>query len=345
MSEKLNNWRKELRRLTMETGIREEAVCEYLDVSYSHITGWQKRTPVKRETLIGIGMAYHQGLDLINNWIVSYGDKRKLYAKDVLGDLVWIYLINANTADTESGTNYYKLYDQCRDAIRETYISIWNEHIEHSKDTADVEDGLNKVVYDPRFNGLRAFVVENIDSFKTAYSKPRRMLSSYVRAILDTHTAANDGQRTPINFLRGYLDDAMINYVTGNEESIHVMDMKSKGVTVKTKPIPKLRKTHIALCLALGMTVNELNTYLDLMGYSMLNPETEEDAHLIECLNRWEAKHPNVAKFKTAEIKGGTCDKIAEKDSLQAVSDMLMLRSDLDYEYQKNGWNFPYMKG
>ncbi len=345
MGEKLNDWRKELRHLTKTTGIREEEVCEYLDVSYSHITGWQKRTPVKRETLIGIGMAFRQKLDLINDWIVRYGDKRKLYAKDVLGDLVWIYLINANAADPDSETNYYKLYDQCRDAIRETYISIWNEHIEHSKDTADVEDDLNKVAYDPRFAGLRAFVVENIDSFKTAYTKPRRMLSAYVRAILDTHTEANAGQRTPVNFLRGYLDDAMINYVVGSDESIHVMDMKSKDMTVKQRPIPKLRKTHIALCLALGMTTDEINTYLELMGYACLSPDADEDARLVECLGRWEAKHPKVAKFKRVKIIGETCDKMSEKDSLQAVSDMLMLRSDLDYEYLNNGWSFPYMKG
>ena len=36
------------------------------------------------------------------------------------------------------------------------------------------------------------------------------------------------------------------------------MDMKSKDVTAKMKPIPKLRKTHIALCLALGMTTGEI---------------------------------------------------------------------------------------
>ena len=345
MSEKLNNWRKELRRLTMDTGIREEEVCDYLDVSYSHITGWQKRTPVKRETLIGIGMAFRQDVDLINDWIVHYGDKRKLYAKDVLGDLVWIYLINAGAADPEDDTNYFRLYDACRDSIRETDISIWNEHIEHSKDTADVENDLHKVVYDPRFAGLRAFVVENIDSFKTAYSKPRKMLRAYVQAILDTHTEANDGQRTPVNFLRGYLDDSMINYVVGSDEHIHVRDMKSKDVTVKQRPIPKLRKTHIALCLALGMTTEEINTYLELMGYAQLHPDAEEDARLLKCLGSWEAKHPNVAKFKRAKINGETCDKINEKDSLQAVSDMLMLRSDLDYEYQNNGWDFPYMKG
>ena len=171
------------------------------------------------------------------------------------------------------------------------------------------------------------------------------MLSAYVQAILDTHTEANDGQRTPINFLRGYLDDAMINYVTGSSESIHVMDMKSKDMTVKQRPIPKLRKTHIALCLALGMTTDEINKYLELMGYARLNQDAEEDSRLIECLGKWEAKHLNVAKFKRAKIKGETCDKISEKDCLQAVSDMLMLRSDLDYEYLNNGWGFPYMKG
>ena len=353
MNRKLDNWKKELNHLTEVTGVSDDAVCDYLDVSREHMTWWRKRIPVKRETLIGIGMAYGQDLDLINDWIVRYGDKRKLYAKDVLEDLVWIYLINASAAAFEAGrdapvqerVNFYQLYEPCRDMIRETYVRVWNEYTEHPKDTAEVEDGLNAVKYDPMFGDLRAFVIENIDSFKTAYSKSRKMLTSYVNAILETHAAASSSGRTPVNFLRGYLDDAMINYICGDDQVFHIAETESKGVSVRIKPIPKLRKTHIALCLALGMTENELNTYFSLLGYAPLNPEVEEDRRLIQSLEKWDEAHPAVAWFKRIRIQGESYDIISDRDSLQAVSDMLMLRSDLEYEYARNGWRFPYMKG
>lgn len=344
MGNKLSSWRNEFNNLTQVTGIREEEVCDYLNVSHSHIIGWRKRTPVKRQTLIGIGMAFKQDLEFINDWIVRYGNKRKLYAEDLQDDLVWIYLINSNTADRESGTNYYRLYDACRDAIMKTYFGIWNDSVEPSKDPVDIAGALNNVAFDPEFSGLKVFVIENIDSFRTAYSKPRKMLGTYIRVFLDVLSAANGGQRRPINSLRGYLDDSMINYVTGSEDVINVMDLKSKGMTAKLKPVPKLRKTHLALCLALGMTNNEINTYLDLMGYSTLDPDSEEDSHLIKALESWEAKHPEVAKFKRARILGEANVELSEEECFQAAREMLMMRSNLDYEYLKHGWKFPYMK-
>ena len=353
MNRKLESWRKEISGLAEATGISQYEVCDYLHVSHEHVKWWKKRVPVKKDTLIGIGMAYGQPLDVINDWIVRYGDKRKLYAKDALEDLVWIFLVHANadefgdvrSAPLSDRVNYYQLYESCREKIRETYIRVWNDYIKHPRDTAEVEEELIKVGYDPEFGNLRAFVIENMDSFKTAYSKSRKMLSDYVNAILVTHTAAGSTQRTPINFLRGYLDDAMINYICGSDENIHVLNMKSKDTTVKMKPIPKLRKTHLSLCLALGMTVEEINTYLKLMGYAPLDPGDEQDGRLIQALEDWDARHPDVGRFKKVSIQDRGCDIISDGDSLQAVSAMLMLRSDLEYAYRKSGWDFPYMKG
>ncbi len=81
------------------------------------------------------------------------------------------------------------------------------------------------------------------------------------------------------------------------------------------------------------------------MGYAPLDPGDEQDGRLIQALEDWDARHPDVGRFKKVSIQDRGCDIISDGDSLQAVSAMLMLRSDLEYAYRKSGWDFPYMKG
>ena len=343
-----SDWKKEIDALTEATGISKEEVCEYLDIQYQKGIGWYRKLPRRREMFIGIGMGFKQDLAVIDDWIVRYGDKQRLYPKDLLSDLIWIYLINSNHKDQTSSLNYYQLYDRCKARVRETYIELWNEYIQNSHGTASVEEALGSVEYDEEFQDLRAFIIDNMDSFKTAYSRPRTMLGRYVQAILGVYTTANEGKEVPINFLRGYLDDAMINYLTGDTDKINVLDMKSRGRTAARKPIPKLRKTHISLCLALGMVAGEVDHYLDLMGYAPLDKTVEDEGRLLRTLGRWEKRHELVHMFKIRYIEGdpdeGEEPDMDDEQRLQASSDMLMLRSDLEYEYRQRGWKFPYMK-
>lgn len=560
MAGKIREWRNELDTLVEKTGISLEDVCEYIGVSYPDKIGFYNKIPRKREMFIGIGMAFGQDLHMIDNWIVRYGEKKKLYAKDALSDLIWIYLINSNhngcvssdpsekdskdiqccsrmsddgrpviaadigrttvvddasqpaitkgsgdntsqpantggsgdnasqpaitggsgdnasqsaitgdsgdnasrsaaAADSEcegggpvSTTikrpeiNFFNLYDECQIKVQNAYIELWNEYVENDKETALVENDLGAVAHDAKYEGLRAFIAQNMDSFKTAYRKPRNMLSEYVRTILDTYTRANDGKETPINFLRGYLDDSMMNYITGNPQSINVMDMRSRDRVINIKAVPKLKRTHIALCLALGMTIQEINNYLDMMGYQPMDPASKDEKRLLEMLHDWDEDHPLTRRYKEKYLlwkdwthvgddpaepdmstdlpvdvskigrmklqesandsgstefqacssnngstnsreqdtgSGSTISKeitsrngstnswepesenrkkksqdhnlgngstgysendLTMKEELQAVSDMLMMRSDLEYEYSLEGKTFPYMK-
>ena len=344
----IKEWKAELNNLVEATGISLEEVCDYLGVAYRENIGFYFKLPKKRETFIGIGMAFHQDSDKINEWIKRYGKKRKLYAKDLLGDLIWLYLIHAGMKDTLGEINYYKLYDECRDTALEIYRELWDEYQKSAKGTTTMSEELKSVHFDPRFEGLRSFVVENMDSFRTAYSRPRKMLMTYVQAILDTYTRASDGIETPISFLRGFLDDSMINYITGSHETIQVMDMKSRDRSINIKAIPKLKKTHISMCLALGMCADEIDRYLEMMGYFPLDEEDRVEGLLKQHLEKWKAEHPLTGKFKAKYINDEgdqhAQTSLSEKEELQAVSDMLMLRPDLKLEFAKEGKRFPYMK-
>lgn len=349
-----DSWKKELDELVNTTGISFTDVCAYIGSTYSKSVGFYYKTPKKRESLIGIGMAFACDLDTINRWIQSYAGKNRLYSKKVLSDMIWIYLINSNkrhgvgakgASEGVDIINYYSMYDECREAVLETYIRLWNEYVSNAKGTVDVDRDLDAVNYDERFEGLRAFVAENMDSFKSAYNRPRKMLQKYVSVILSVHSAANDGKGTPINYLRGYLDDSMINYITGSSENINVVDMKSRNRVINAKAVPKLRKTHISMCLALGMCTGEINEYLEMMGYASLNERENSEDELIKLLGKWEADHPKVYEFKTKYLNGrADAELTGSKEELRAVSEMLMLRSDLKYEARKTGKDFPYMK-
>ena len=136
----------------------------------------------------------------------------------------------------------------------------------------------------------------------------------------------------------------MINYLAGSTETINVKDMKTRGRTVNIKSVPKIKKTHISLCLALGMSKNEINEYLEMMGYAPLDEQSADEACLLKMLENWENSHELQWEYKKKFIKGDKSIILKPEEELQAANDMLMLRQDLKYEYAKENRSFPYMK-
>ncbi len=328
-------WRAELKSLSEDTGISFEDVCRYIDTEPSAQPGFYKKMPKLRDTFIGVGMAYKLPLDTINRWLSKYGAKRKLYVKDVLSDLIWIYLITVNYNDRSTDTNYYSLYDSCRKAVVEIYNDVWNDLRSDDVDTVILQSGMEHVGYDKDFTGLRSFVVENIDAFKTAYVKPRRLLHLYVTRILEIKNLHDDRQRKwTMSSLRGYLDDSMINYLSGSPETINVMDSAYGSITSSIKYIPKTKKAHISMCLALGMTQPVLDDYLEMMGYSPLDGVDQDEGALINMLNQWDRAHPLQAKLKKV-YRNGSPEEMHPKDQLTAVQEMLELRADLKTMYEE----------
>ncbi|MCQ4636392.1 hypothetical protein NE619_06595 [Anaerovorax odorimutans] len=99
-------------------------------------------------------MAYKLPLKTINRWLVKYGGKKQLYIKDVFNDLVWIYLINANLRDSDSGNNYYRKFDECSNSIKEIYNHMNEEIAEDDAGTADLDNDIKNIVFDPDYVAL-----------------------------------------------------------------------------------------------------------------------------------------------------------------------------------------------
>ena len=342
--QKLRSWKYTLDTLSEQTGTSLKEVAEYINAAYNEDgVSFYVKIPRKRSVYIGIGMAYRQPVEVINEWITSYGRKRKLYAKDISEDLVWIYLINANINDKSCGVNYFRKYEEYQSVAYAVFRERWDEIVLGSTDTADIEISLGQAEYGPEYDGLKAFVAEHMDAFKTAYAKPRTYLDLYVKSILTacrTHPTLNSLRS--LNSLRGYLDDSMINFLSGNSETINVIDKKTGKRTINIKHVPKGRKKYINLCLALGMTAGDINHYLEIMGYPMLETESREEGVLTSALAEWESLHPIQRSFKQKYIEGDPSIRLTEEEEHQAVEQMLQLKSDLSEYYRRRDMVFTY---
>ena len=332
-------WRNELKALVDRTGTEFPYVCRYIGLEPSEQPGFYRKMPRVRETFIGIGMAYKLPLDTINRWLSKYGAKKKLYIKDVLSDLIWIYLITVNCNDHETDTNYYSIYDSCQKAVGEIYSDVWNDIMSESVDTVVLENSMKQIGYDRDFTGLRSFVVENIDAFKTAYIKPRTLLYKYIEKILEVRNLYDGNERKwTLSSLRGYLDDSMINYLSGSRTTINVRDGVRGNITSGIKYIPKTKRAHISMCLALGMDLQDLDRYLEMMGYSPLDSIDSDEGALILMLNQWNNEHPQQAKFRAGYINTdgpSGDDTMSPEEQLAAVDQMLELRMDLKEMYEQ----------
>lgn len=349
-------WRQQLKALMDEQGVDLEYVAEYIGAAYNGSeTVFYAKIPKKRKRFIGIGMALRQPVETINQWIMDYSSCHALYAKDVADDLIWIYLIRLSLSkrtdlkqtgpDRRGNINYFRMFEECQAAALTTYRQLWDEFTVGSLDTSAIEIELQKISYDDTFTGLRQFIIDHLDSFKTAYMKPRRMLDRYVECILNEDV---DGRRyKTLNSLRGFLDDSMINYLSGNSDTVNTMltmDQTDQGRPVRRigfKQVPKNRKTHISLCLALGMTGEDINQYLALMGFAPLRDDGEE-GKLAECLAEWEKAKPLQREYKNECFGECTAGKLSEEQMLCAIEEMLNLRNDLQSKYHMQGLYFPY---
>lgn len=355
-SRPLRQWRNTIDELSEKTGVSLEEVCRYAGFAYNgKETAIYKKLPRKRSAFIGVGMAFGMPLDVINSWIVDIAGKRRLYAKDISEDLVWIYLIEANAkecertgsaaaeaSESDGRRNYFSLYEKCQTVAYATWKELWDELTMDPEDTADVEIQLENVDYDDDFEGLRAFIIDHMDSFKVAYAKPRRMLDDYVELILGALRDGGKGNMLGLADLRGWLDDSMINYLAGDSEMINVIDKKSHRKTVKIKYVPRSRRVHISMCLALGMGRGEIDRYLEMMGFAPLDTEEGQEAVLAEMLDEWEAKEPLPVALKRG--LAGEEMTLTGEEKRRAAEEMLMLRQEIAEQYEKRGIAFPYMK-
>ena len=341
----LRSWRITLDRLAKETGISLNDVAAYIDAACTDgAPGFYIKMPRKRSTFIGIGMAFRQPVDVINQWITDYARKRKLYVKDVSEDLVWLYLINANLKDKSGGINYYQRYEEYQSVAYAVFRERWDEIRLGLEDTADVEISLGQADYGPEYDGIKAFVAEHMDAFISAYAKPRTMLDGWLRQVIST--CRKDPEQTVINSLnsmRGWLDDSMINFLSGDCSTVNVIDRKTGKKSINIKRMPKSRRKYISMCMALGMTTEDIDPFLEMMGYAPIDVSDRDEGRLLAALTEWESTHPLQRAYKNMHFKNDASIVLSQEEEYRAVREMLQLRSDLEEIYKSRGYEFIYV--
>ena len=342
----LHQWRTIVDELLASTGTTLQDVCEYIGATYNQDgPAFYIKLPRSRRVYIGIGMAFRQPVSVINDWIQKFAGKRKLYAKDISEDLIWLYLINANYGEEAPEENLFQAYEEYQSIAFAVFREVWEEQMLTTEDTAHIDVCLGQSELPATYDGLKLFVVQHKDAFKSAYAKPRAFLRQYVDQILTT-LREHPERRPPtsINGLRGFLDDSMINYLSGDIRTVHVIDRKSGRRSIRIKHIPKGKRQHISLGLAVGMSLPELDEYLDLMGYAPLEDDRNEEADLKEHLAVWEKKHPLQRAYKNKYFGGDQTVQLTSDEEYEAASDMLLMRTLLQEAYRKEWKQFPYLK-
>lgn len=343
-SYRLRGWRSTLDRLVTETGTSLADVSEYIGLSGGNdVPVFYTKLPRRRSTFIGIGMAFRQPAEVINQWITSYAGKRRLYVKDISEDLVWLYLINANLKDTSNNTNYYQRYEEYQSVAYAVFRERWDELNIGIVETADVEISLGQADYGPEYDGIKAFVAEHMEAFSSAYSKPRTFLDTWLQQIIAT--CREDPEQTIIsnlNSMRGWLDDSMINFLSGDCSTVNVIDRKTGKKCINIKRIPKSRRKYISMCMALGMTADDIDRLLELMGYAQLDVSDKDEGRLLASLAEWENTHPLQRAYKEMHFRGDQSIKLAPEEEYQAVREMLQLRTDVSESFKKKGYDFIY---
>lgn len=341
----LRSWRNTLDRLAGETGVSLEAVSEYIGAACNDgEPGFYVKMPRKRSTFIGIGMAFRQPSEVINQWITDYARKRRLYVKDISEDLVWLYLINANLRDEPGSTNYFKRYEEFQSVANAVFRERWDEISLGLVETADVEIRLGQADYGPEYDGIKAFVAENMSAFSSAYTKPRQLLDKWVQQIIST-CREHPGETviSSLNSMRGWLDDSMINFLSGDAATVNVIDRKTGKRSINVKRMPKSRRKYIAMCMALGMTTDDIDPFLEMMGYAPIDVSDSDEGKLLMALTEWEAMHPLQRAYKNRYFKDDVSIALSPAEEFMAVRDMLHLRSDIEEAYRHKGYDFIYI--
>ena len=347
---KARRWRRTLDSLLEESGRDLKWLCDYTGMTYNENgVSFYEKLPKKRVTYIAIGMALNQPLDVINKWITDFAEKRRLYIKDVSEDLIWIYLIGLNLEHPDTGINYYRKYEECQSVAYAAYCEVWQAAVTDSLSTADLEVKLDKEEHDQDFKGLTRFISRNIDSFSSAYARPREYMNNYLSSIFWAKYSGGDSKFTNLSSLRGYLDDAMINFLSGDYTTINTFDRTTRRRSMRIKYIPKGRKFHISLCLALGMTVDEINCYLDLMGFAPLQEDDKTEGLLIELLHDWDVTHPFQRAYKEILLSADTERAEAETASSLIANtafqeELLFLREEMYNRFKARGAAYPYLE-
>ena len=190
----------------------------------------------------------------------------------------------------------------------------------------------------------KAFVAEHMDAFSSAYAKPRAMLDNWLQQIISTcREHPDETVISSLNSMRGWLDDSMINFLSGDASTVNVIDRKTGKRSINIKRMPKTRRKYIAMCMALGMTTDDIDPFLEMMGYATIDVSDSDEGKLLMALTEWENMHPLQRAYKNSHFKDLVSVDLSPAEEYRAVREMLQLRSDLAEAYKHKGYDFIYI--
>ena len=95
--------------------------------------------------------------------------------------------------------------------------------------------------------------------------------------------------------------------------------------------------------MALGMTADDIDQFLEMMGYAPIDVSDKDEGKLLAALTEWENTHPLQRAYKDLYFRNDSSIILSSAEEYRAVRDMMQIRSDLNEIYRQKGIDFPYV--
>ena len=346
-------WRRTVRILLDERGMTEDDLKAYLGTGEKGTL--VDKVPKKREHIIGIGICLNQPLEVINSWIRKLTKHRPLYIKDCfIGDLAWIYLIRVSAEDCSAELNYYRMHSNVQDFIKRTHDLLLEEQMgNHSAERTEKFSDATELmvtdfekyvtVFEDDYASLYRFMQKNLTLFDTAYAKSRNYVTERLTSLaglIVKHQARDEVKNVdkPLHGLKtaGVINSSVCNYLMGDNAAL---------IAAR---VPALRHKHICLALCCCFSLNEVNSYLELMNFEPLTPKRgiargdASELYLMRGLRQWEIEHPKGALLQKRYFEKEECEVLELTEEAEALEDLLGISAYLEDYFDEQGADFSY---
>lgn len=285
--EDLVEWGKKYKELKLGKECTDNDISEYCGVNRGTVIGWKNKIPAKRSHVIGIGMFFELDICKINKLLKRYSQYSELYAKDP-EDIIYIYLI-INRKSFREYENYMEQYNE----IVKSKDSGENGKVKKSIGTINLKDELLTIQSDELFHD---YIVDKYEYFKSQRESLYKFINDCLtRQGYTLNTLDADGK------LKGKFNQL-------------VTKLKVRGI------VPR-REELLALGINAEMSIEEINTMLELAGMEVLCPKIILDCVLIYLLNDIALKYPSSIYIEKEEALSK--DYHEEDDEGKYISNIL----------------------
>lgn len=253
-------WKEKIRELIEESGLTKSSFAEKCGVSRQAQHKWLNGAiPKSREDYIKIGFAAGLGIEKIDQLLKKYGGYSGLYSRS-LEDSVCLFVLNSDELLHD--------YETCEMILK----NINEEMKQANKYSTEVTMGTVTIRHN--LLGLRneeeliLFILTHINSYQKKYYK----LYDYIEAFIVANSM------DPLTFT-----PVSLNFLA--EEQHWSSSLKQAVYQIRNKEWFPMRKKLITLGLYLNMTVDQINTMLELAQMEPLSVSNPVECAMIYAIN------------------------------------------------------------